>query len=319
MEAERRLRKAETLSEKVDAVLLFSGEYNPNYFYFTNSTVSSSFFLYDFSSASVITNAMEFGRAKKGWVTPSVSNFSDIKALLEGKKVGIDFKHSGTILSHFPGAIDVSGDMERIRAVKTDYEIAQITKACGFSKKVWKYAEREFSHSLKETEMKALMESKMLALGVERSFRTIVASGKNSRFPHHVALPVKMKPPVVIDFGIIFNGYCSDVTRTIGGDTKRLSRILSELYAFMEEGMVARRAEEFVRAKMGKEAKYFIHSLGHGIGLEVHESPSISMKSDNVLERNTVFTIEPGLYDKTGTRIENDFVFRGKLKNLTQF
>lgn len=319
MEAGLRLKKAETLSEKVDAILLFSGEYNPNYFYFTNSPVSSSFFVYDFSSASVITNAMESGRAKKGWVRPSVGGFADVKALLDGKKVGIDFKHSGAIVSQFPGAIDVSGDMEKIRAVKTDYEIAQITKACMFSKQVWKYAEREFSRSLKETEMKALMESRMLSLGVERSFRTIVASGKNSRFPHHVPLPVKMKMPVVIDFGVVFNGYCSDITRTIGGGTERMEEILGELYAFMEEGMPARDTEKFVREKMGKDAKYFIHSLGHGIGLEVHESPSLSLKSENVLERNTVFTIEPGIYARTGARIENDFVFRGKLKNLTRF
>ncbi|MBI4014786.1 MAG: aminopeptidase P family protein [Candidatus Aenigmarchaeota archaeon] len=316
MEAGLRLGRAETLSEKVDAILLFSGEYNPNYFYFTNSPVSSSFFLYDFSSASVITNAMEFGRAKKGWVKPSLN--VDVKALLEGKKVGIDFKHSGAIVSQFPGAVDISGDLEKIRAVKTDYEIARITKACRISGRVWKYAEREFSRSLKETEMKALIESKMLSLGVERSFPTIVASGRNSRFPHHVPLPVKMTLPVVIDFGVVFSGYCSDVTRTIGG-TGRLEEILSELYAFMEEGMAARKAEEFVRAKLGSEANHFIHSLGHGIGLEVHESPSLSMKSDSVLERNMVFTIEPGIYGKTGARIENDFVFRGKLKNLTQF
>ena len=160
----------------------------------------------------------------------------------------------------------------------------------------------------------------MFSFKTERAFRTIVASGKNSSFPHHVSEDVKITFPIVIDFGVNVNGYCSDVTRTIESPyEKKLEKILQELYSFIKPEIKAMDAEKFVRDKLNKESKYFIHSLGHGIGLEVHENPTLSIKSNDILEKNMIFTIEPGLYKKTGIRIENDFLLNDRLKNLTNF
>jgi Xaa-Pro aminopeptidase len=317
-----RNKKVQELKKKADKLLFYSGETpSPNFTYFTNSDVAG-FLVHDFNKPKLITNKMEYTRAKKSWSSVE-EGMDNVASKLKGKRIGIDLKHfPASLLSAFRKSkiIDISHDMENIRATKTKYEIKQIQKACSLSKNVWKYTEKQVSTSLTEKELKAIMEKKMLSLGVERSFRTIVASGTNSKYPHHISSDTRIKLPVVIDFGVLVNGYCSDVTRTVGSEyEKKLEDILEELYEYMEVGMKARDADSFVRKKLGSDSKFFIHSLGHGIGLEVHESPVLGQKSNHSIETNMMFTIEPGIYRKRGIRIENDFLMIDGLKNLTKF
>ena len=166
------------------------------------------------------------------------------------------------------------------------------------------------------------------------SFETIVASGPKSAFSHHDVTDRKLrkKDVVIIDFGIFVNGYCSDCTRTIGiGDPGEEMR---EIYELVLEGQekgisLAAKGKEYgtidgairdLFAEKGYQ-KYFVHSTGHGIGLEVHEAPNgirFDMKTE--MANGHIFTVEPGIYipGKGGIRIEDDVLIEnGRYKVLT--
>lgn len=164
--------------------------------------------------------------------------------------------------------------------------------------------------------------------GCEISFDPIVASGKNSAIPHHKPGKDKLKKhvPIVLDFGFKYRGYCSDFTRTvfIGQPSKKWQDVYNMVnnsyknaFHAARPGMMGSELDNVARKELKKEKKYFIHSLGHGTGLEVHEAPGVGPFSKDVLENGMVFSIEPGLYyqRKGGVRIE-DLVYleKGKVK-----
>ena len=159
------------------------------------------------------------------------------------------------------------------------------------------------------------------------SFPTIVASGMHGSFSHHDPGKkiIRKGEAVIVDFGVYYDGYCSDMTRTIfTGRNPEMEEIYDlvamahlEAIRMVKAGVVLRdideRAREVFREK--KMARYFVHSIGHGMGLEVHENctanpSSVSLLSDNKAEPGNVFTIEPGLYfpGKGGVRIEDDIL-----------
>jgi Xaa-Pro aminopeptidase len=174
---------------------------------------------------------------------------------------------------------------------------------------------------VKETEIAADLEFFARNLGAEgMSFETIVASGKRSALPHGRATEAKVPRNgfVTLDFGVILNGYCSDMTRTVyvGKPGKE------ELFAYdavlgaqeaavaaVRPGVTCGEVDESARSVLRKAglAKYFTHSTGHGVGLEIHEQPRVAAKQDTVLEPGMVITIEPGIYmeGKFGIRIED--------------
>jgi Xaa-Pro aminopeptidase len=152
------------------------------------------------------------------------------------------------------------------------------------------------------------------------SFPTIVASGARSALPHGTASEAKLPRSgfVTLDFGVILNGYCSDMTRTVhlGRATAR-ERIAYDAVLTAQENALARVAagvgagevDEAARSVLreAKLADYFTHSTGHGVGLEIHESPRIAMGQQALLTKGMVITIEPGIYipGAFGLRIED--------------
>ncbi|MCS5431832.1 aminopeptidase P family protein, partial [Staphylococcus aureus] len=175
-----------------------------------------------------------------------------------------------------------------------------------------------------ELELKAKLESKMLELGSEGpSFNTIVASGVRGALPHGVASDkvINQGELITLDYGAYYNGYASDITRTfaIGEPDAQLKEIYNiVLQANLKgieaakQGMTGREldavARDYINEKGYGEA--FGHSLGHGIGLDVHEGPNLSKKSESPLELNNCVTIEPGIYldGIGGVRIEDDIL-----------
>ncbi len=308
-EIKKRLGKLNGLEGRVKALVIFnlSEVTDANFFYFTNSTVNGIFY-YDFSKPKIITSQMECGRAKKSWVKDvETARLKDLLAGLKGR-IGVD-KSSITadIYTRLRGMLDVSKELEAARSVKTKYELGCIKKACEISGRVYRTVVAE--PGMTELDLKQLVDIEILKHGVGIAFPTIVASGSNVKYPHHVATGKKLSEPLLVDFGVKYSGYCSDVTRTVGSRfEKMISEILDELYSKISPGMKASEADKFVRSRMGRHAKHFITSLGHGIGLQVHEKPWISPKSTDTLEQGMVFTIEPGIYAAGGIRIENDFV-----------
>ena len=315
-ELKQRLAKLKPLSGKVDSIIILNLESSPdaNFFYFTNSEIHGIFY-YDFSKPRILTSEMEFERAKKSWVKDAeVAKLEQAINKIKGR-VGINKKRLSVELFQKldTKTTDISGALEAARAIKSQYEIKQLKHACNLTKKIYAKAETEISKKLTEHEMKGIVELLINRFGCEPSFSAIVAAGKNSRFPHHKPTNAKLRDPIVIDFGLRYNGYCSDVTRTIGSDKQEMfEAIIADAESIIAPNMKAKDVDNFVREKMGREAKFFIHGLGHGIGIEVHENPSISKNSKDILKAGMMFTIEPGLYKKEGIRIENDYLLTEK-------
>ena len=223
--------------------------------------------------------------------------------------------------------------LEQMRSIKTEEELNFIKKACSITEKALGDAIKTVKKGITEIELKDRIESLMVEYGADcAAFETIVAFGKNSAVPHHVTGDSVLSDETVIlvDTGCKVNGYCSDVTRTyfFGKPTERF---VKRYNAVLEANLVAEQkicagtltdvADGYARGFLEKEGlkDYFTHSLGHGVGLLIHEYPTLSPKRSTVLEENMVFTVEPGVYfdGEFGIRIEDTVVIKnGKLERL---
>ena len=314
-ELKKRLEKLKQPGMDSIAIVNLESSPDPNFFYFTNSDVNGIFY-YDFRAPKIFTSELEHSRARLSWIKDVESApFSSFSKIVAGKRVGINKRRiSAEIMEKLKiKPVDISQKLESIREIKSDYEIKQLKQACSMASRLWPKIENIISPKLTEQDLKGIMEFMMNKQGCEPSFSAIVASGKNSRFPHHRPTKAKLKEPIVIDFGLRFNGYCSDITRTIGSSKQRmLEKIIEEAEDKIKSGTKASEADIFVRKRLGKEEKYFIHSLGHGIGIEVHEKPALSKHSTDIMKPGMTFTIEPGIYSNQGIRIENDYLLTEK-------
>ncbi|MGO1299454.1 MAG: M24 family metallopeptidase [Staphylococcus equorum] len=218
--------------------------------------------------------------------------------------------------------ISVSGLIEKIREVKDDSEIKLIQKAAEIVDETYEYILTVAKAGMTEQQLKAKLESKMLELGSEStSFDTIVASGARGALPHGVASEkvINQGELITLDFGAYYKGYSSDITRTfaIGEPDPKLKEIYNVVLEANIKGIEAAKqgitgkaldaiARDYITEQGYGEA--FGHSLGHGIGLDVHEGPNLSRKSEAKLEVNNCVTIEPGIYldGLGGVRIEDD-------------
>ena len=221
--------------------------------------------------------------------------------------------------------IDIEKELLELRATKSIEEIKSSSVANKLTAKCFNLLCDKwctFSH-----EKDAIRFIKQFALNnnVELAFDPIVASGKNAAVPHH-AISTKINSGFcVIDFGFVVNGYHADMTRTIyigkPNDDElltydKLLGIQEETISKIKPGVKCSELHNFVVKSLGdKDAKLFIHSLGHGTGLEIHELPNISSSSDAILREGMIVTIEPGIYDNKkeyGIRIEDSILVTKK-------
>jgi Xaa-Pro aminopeptidase len=211
--------------------------------------------------------------------------------------------------------------IERLRMVKDDDEIQQIREAVKLGAKLFDRAVKVLSPGIQETDVAAEMELTARRAGAEAmSFSTIIASGPRSALPHGRASTKTIRSGefVVCDFGVILDGYCSDQTRTVW--VGRASSKAQDVYEAVREaqqagadavrpGVTAGDVDEAARKVLRKAGlgRYFTHSTGHGVGLEIHESPRVATGQQEVLKPGMVITIEPGVYfpGKWGIRIED--------------
>ena len=213
-----------------------------------------------------------------------------------------------------------------IREVKTKAEIKFIKKACQISSKSFEIFKSRLKAGMTEIQAAKMLEGIMASLGGQGlAFVTIMAFGKNTANPHHENSNTKLKPemPVLVDFGCKYKGYCSDITRTFWFGKKptqefnRYFEAVFEAYNLasknIKAGITAKGVDALARNYFDdnfEASKYFIHSLGHNLGLDIHEKPILSQKSDDILKENALTTIEPGLYfeNKFGIRYEDTFL-----------
>jgi Xaa-Pro aminopeptidase len=218
--------------------------------------------------------------------------------------------------------VPFSGIIEKLRLIKTDAEIKILKVAADIADAAFKHILDFLRPGKTELEVSNELEFFMRRAGAtSSSFDTIVASGYRSALPHGVASDkvIEAGDIVTMDYGCYYNGYVSDITRTVAvgepdAKLKEIYDIVLEAQllgmAGIKPGMTGREADAITRDYITEKGygEYFGHSTGHGIGLEIHEGPGLSMKSDVILEPGMVVTCEPGIYipGLGGVRIEDD-------------
>lgn len=229
---------------------------------------------------------------------------------------------------------DLSTAISTLRMIKTQTEIEKITKAQRIAEKAFDNVLEFIKIGKTEKEIALELDFYMLKNGAEAlSFETIALTGKNSSLPHGVPSENKIKSGdfVLMDFGAVYNGYHSDMTRTIcvGSATDKMQKVygivLKAQNAALKIAMNGVKGQDLdkIARDIITNAGYgenFGHSLGHGVGMEIHEMPNASTKSETVLETNMVITIEPGIYlpNEFGVRIEDFVVIKeNNCENIT--
>ena len=226
---------------------------------------------------------------------------------------------------------DISPLIYGLRKIKTRDEIKIIKQASGITNQIMNLCIKNLKKFKTEKESDRYLKIECVKNNVEPAFDFVVASGRNPASPHHEPSDKKIsKGFCVIDFGIRYKGYCTDITRTvyIGKPSRKEVELYNLVLSVQEKAIQSIKIgknfseiDEEARKNLGKYAKYFIHSLGHGVGLEVHEEPHIGKGSQDAVQDNMHFTIEPAVYmiGRRGIRIEDDIlVVDGKVENLTK-
>jgi Xaa-Pro aminopeptidase len=217
------------------------------------------------------------------------------------------------------------GLVEGLRQVKDAGELARLAAAARIADQALDHVRPQLAEDLTEEAFARTLDFEMRRLGASGpSFETIVASGPNAAMPHHRpgARLIQAGEPVVLDFGARLEGYCSDMTRTVWLDTLTdpdLRRAVDVVLESQAAGVAAVRAGvsaaevdgvcRHVIAAAGW-ADFFVHPTGHGVGLDIHEAPSVAATSTDTLQAGHVVTVEPGVYlpGLGGVRIEDTVV-----------
>jgi Xaa-Pro aminopeptidase len=212
--------------------------------------------------------------------------------------------------------------IERLRAVKDDDELVRMRQSARLISDVWTAAVRNVRPGVSELAVAGDIERSMKLWGASGpSFESIVASGLRSAWPHARPTPklLRKNELVVLDQGAILRDYCSDMTRTVflGRSTNRVRSLYNAVLHAQEAAIAAIRpgvsaaSVDAAARKVFKQSgleRYFTHSTGHGLGLEIHEMPRLGRGEETLLEEGMVVTVEPGLYIERlgGIRIEDE-------------
>lgn len=210
----------------------------------------------------------------------------------------------------FPGATfaDIDANVKELRAVKTADELAKLRAAEALNDAIWSEAQKKFKPGMTEKDMARVIQHLMIERGDGEAFETIVCVGKNAAECHHVPDDTVWngREPVLVDMGVKLDGYCSDMTRNMV--PARPSKLYKKVYGLVLEanrraiaaakpGMTAGALDKVARDFLTQEGfgKAFGHSLGHGVGIEIHEAPWAARKQKMVLRPGMSVTIEPGV------------------------
>ena len=286
-----------------------------------------------------LTDARYFSAVKEKLVSSDIEsvlfeNYDSIKKQIQAQNLNtlyLDYESTtlaqNEIYKDF-GVLLKNGteNLQKVRQIKRDFEIDSIKKACEIIQKVVNKVPSIIKTGITEKQIADFIEEQVLLEGAESlSFDTIVAFGKHAAVPHHQTgdTPLKENECVLIDTGCLVNGYCSDITRTYfyGKPNEKFLTCynavkdanllaLDKIKEGMEVSFADSIAREYLESKGLKE--YFTHSLGHGVGLAIHEQPYLSKKGVGTFQENMAFTIEPGVYfdGEFGIRIEDTAILK---------
>jgi len=329
-----------------DALVAFEPE---NLFYMTGFW-GEAIGILDKGGATIIAPELEVGRAKEESVNCKVVKsergkgaISSLIGVIRGKKICTDtsnYKIIQSLKKNLPRVRSSTEPFYQARQLKDQDEIATLRKCSSILDEMYELCVDEIKIGMSEMQLQTIllsyaMERGAFATGYRSTLNPlIIAAGPNSSLPHAQVTKREFQDGdmIVADLTLRYNGYVSDATRTFGLGT--VSSEAKKIYEIVRESEKAglRAVRPNVCCKSVDDAcrkiitrkgygKYFIHSTGHGIGLEVHELPNLGPSSDSVLAKNMAITVEPGIYlpKKFGVRIEDSVIVGNKADVMHQF
>jgi len=333
-EAQERVRR-----EGLDAFLFSSP---PNVFYLSGFSSSNAFIILTPSSRYLLTDGRYYGRAREqladwevvqikgdtaGFLKRFLREMGAGRVGYESDRVSCDLRRR--LRSRGIRWIPYADFLRDLRAVKTPAEIEVMKEGVRKSDEVYRELLDLITPGMSELEVRALIVERIFRKGgTGESFPAIVASGRASAIPHWETSGnrIEDKAPLLIDMGLLWKGYCTDFTRTLylGRPDPEFVRVygivrdahlraIERIRSGRRIGEVDRAAREYIsRKRMGR---FFTHSTGHGIGVEIHEFPRVYYRgksADTPIEEGMIFTVEPGIYipGRFGVRLENMVLVR---------
>ncbi|NJD03565.1 MAG: aminopeptidase P family protein [Ruminiclostridium sp.] len=323
---------------KLDAVLVTKKE---NYTYLSGFTGSSAWLIITESKAVLVTDFRYTGQAEKQAPDYEISTYrgsivkglNDVFESMDIEMLG--FEDANLTVDKYTEYREkfnvkemraLGGMLDELREIKDNEELRLIKKAVEIADDTYTHILGAIKPGIAEVELAAEMEYHMRKLGASgASFETIVASGNRSSMPHGVASEKKLQlgEAITMDFGALYNGYCSDMTRTVflGKPEEELKKIYKivldaqiEASAGVKKGSSGKDIDMIARNMIAKEGygENFGHGLGHGVGLEIHEEPRLSMTGAKIMKNGMIVTVEPGIYidGLGGVRIEDMVVVK---------
>lgn len=350
----KRLKNLRAMMKKrnLDAVLVTKRE---NYMYLSGFTGTLAYLVITENDAALATDFRYIGQASGQAPLYEIIEYrgSIINALNnEIKKKNIakmGFEDSYVTVSNFgeyrekleiDDFVPIGGIIGELRQVKDGEELKLIKRAVGIADDTFDHILGFIKPGVAEVELAAEMEYYMKKQGAAGpSFETIVASGKRSSLPHGVASEKRVESgdAVTLDFGALYNGYCSDITRTVflgkpDDEMKKIYGIVLEAQMKslegVKKGLTGREIDSIARDHIAGSGygDFFGHGLGHGVGLEIHEEPRLSMTGGLRMKNGMIVTVEPGIYinglggvrieDMVSVRDEKPIVLTGATKEM---
>jgi Xaa-Pro aminopeptidase len=322
--------------QQLDAILFFSPE---NRFWMTDFASSLGYLFttsqenYLFVDGRYFTAAQNLAKNCQVYLWKSVEDIKKFLEKLQIKKIAFE-KEYITIAQwekwqkQMPNFQWIGVETNKLRIIKTKEEIERIRQAAKITDQTYQKLLKEVKPGMREKDLAKIIFNSFEELGAEGiSFETIVASGKRGALPHGQASEkiIQEGELITVDFGCKYQGYCSDFTRTFALG-KTIDPKLQEIYQIVQQaqekgiksvkaGIKCSEVDQIVRNYIQEKGygEYFIHSTGHGLGIEVHEEPGISTKDETILQTGMIITIEPGIYlpHLGGVRIEDDILVTG--------
>ena len=328
MNTQLKILQKKIISQKLDGFISFKSS---NIFYLTGFSTENAFVFISRKDITLAIPELLYSSASESvksppWRIEIAKSYKDFFKQYKFKKIGFEDTVSYQCfrkLKKIPGIKLKSCNnlVENMRLVKNKDELSKIKIACEISKKTVKFARNKIKAGMTEKELADKLEYFLRTNGAEKSaFDIIVASGKNSCNPHHKPTNRKFQKEdvVLVDLGCVYKGYSSDLTRTfflgrINNYTKKVSDIVKDAQqkaiSVVKDGVACKEVDFIARNSISKNGfrKYFIHSTGHGTGIDIHEEPYLSAKSRTILKKGMVVTVEPGIYipNRLGIRIED--------------